>query len=114
MDEELKKRLLDYMDTLDSAVREGGDFVLEQAPLVVQEFITYTRATQSGYLLLAVAIFAVQFPVIKRIRKWILTGDGYMKEADASIVSCIGYPLTSAVALVMFAANFNAFVMAWF
>lgn len=43
MDEELKKAIADMLGDIRNAVSAGGDFVLEQAPLVVQEYVEYIR-----------------------------------------------------------------------
>lgn len=42
MNKELQDRLIEYLGSLDVAVRQAGGFVVEQAPLVVQELIDWT------------------------------------------------------------------------
>lgn len=56
LNEELKTKLIEYMSKLEQAVQASGDFVSEQAPLVVQEFITYQRASESIYVLSGVIL----------------------------------------------------------
>jgi hypothetical protein len=41
VNKELQDRLLEYLGSLDGAVRQAGGFVAEQAPLVAQEWIQY-------------------------------------------------------------------------
>lgn len=41
MNKELQDRLLEYLGSLDGAVRQAGGFVAEQAPLVAQEWVEY-------------------------------------------------------------------------
>jgi uncharacterized membrane protein YjjP (DUF1212 family) len=41
MNEELKTRLNKYLDTLEQSLATGTDFVSDQAPLVVQEFLAW-------------------------------------------------------------------------
>ena len=39
--EELQTRLTKYLDFLDTTAKDGTDFLIEQAPLVVQDFLTW-------------------------------------------------------------------------
>ncbi len=41
MKPELQDKLVDYLGTLEEAVKTGSDFVADQAPLVVQEYLTW-------------------------------------------------------------------------
>lgn len=50
MDEDLKKALLDTLNDARSAAEQGKNFVLEQAPLVVQEYIAYVRIESTIWL----------------------------------------------------------------
>lgn len=54
MNKELQDRLLEYLGSLDGAVRQAGGFVAEQAPLVAQEWIAFefwSNAVQCAALL---------------------------------------------------------------
>lgn len=56
MNKELQDRLIEYLGSLDGAVRQAGGFVAEQAPLVAQEWIRYefwSNAIQCVVLLVA-------------------------------------------------------------
>lgn len=44
MNDELRERLLSYLENLEKAAESGADFVIEQAPLYVQELITWEIA----------------------------------------------------------------------
>lgn len=41
MNKELQDRLIEYLGSLDGAVRQAGGFVAEQAPLVAQEWLAW-------------------------------------------------------------------------
>ena len=41
MSEELQKRMMDYLDSLESTVQQGSGFLVEQAPLVCQEYVDW-------------------------------------------------------------------------
>jgi len=44
MNEELQKRLMSYLETLEGAVSSTSDFVIEQAPMYAQEIIRWQIA----------------------------------------------------------------------
>lgn len=41
MDEEIKRRITSYLDELEKATKTTGEFVSEQAPLLVQEYLNW-------------------------------------------------------------------------
>lgn len=41
MDEQLRERLEKYLETIEEAASQAGGFVMEQAPLVVQEYLAW-------------------------------------------------------------------------
>jgi hypothetical protein len=41
MNEDLKTKLLEYLDKLDSGVKTATDFSVEQAPLVIKEYLDW-------------------------------------------------------------------------
>jgi hypothetical protein len=41
MNDEIKQRLLGYLETLEAGVKESGEFLVEQTPLFVQELIAW-------------------------------------------------------------------------
>jgi hypothetical protein len=41
MNDELKEKLMHYLETIEKGVNQGADFVAEQAPLYVQEFLAW-------------------------------------------------------------------------
>jgi hypothetical protein len=57
MNPELQKELAQWLASLRETVGNGMNFVIEQAPLVVQEKITFGRAYETTWFI--VALFAV-------------------------------------------------------
>jgi hypothetical protein len=59
VNKELQDRLLEYLGSLDGAVRQAGGFVAEQAPLVAQEWLAWqvwsNLAAAIVWLVLAIA-----------------------------------------------------------
>ncbi len=69
MNEELKAKLLTYLAHLEGAVKGTGDFVAEQAPLVVQEYVLYMRVSSTLGMLLAGLFFALVFSILRWVSK---------------------------------------------
>ncbi len=69
MNEELKAKLLTYLAHLEGAVKGTGDFVAEQAPLVVQEYVLYMRVTSTLGMILAGFFFAIVLLVLRWFAK---------------------------------------------
>lgn len=60
MDEQLKQKLIGYLDHLEQAAKTGGDFVAEHAPETVQQWITFSLLEAVGGAVLAMlAFFAI-------------------------------------------------------
>ncbi len=54
MSEELKLKLLTYLKYLENTVGKTNDFVAEQTPLLVQEYVKYTSVYNGAILLLGI------------------------------------------------------------
>lgn len=76
MNDELNKRLLEGFDKAQEYVKAGGDFVAEQAPLVVQEVLRWGLSSHIFWALLCVG-FCVAIPLVYR---W---GYNFCKRHDA-------------------------------
>lgn len=65
MNQELKLKLLEYMSKLEAAVQTSGDFVAEQVPLVVQEYVAYQRGTST-----VVVVFGLIALLLAALSTW--------------------------------------------
>lgn len=96
MDEDLKKALLDTLNDARSAAEQGKDFVLEQAPRVVQEYIAYMRIEStilSALLALwVVAVLVAWVVVFRRGPYWSAnaTGESTPSAGDYAFVRGLG------------------------
>src|SRR5258708_84094 len=52
MNEQLQQQLAEYLRAIATTARSGSDFVLQQAPLLVQEKISYGRMYESAWMVL--------------------------------------------------------------
>lgn len=75
MKEELNERLLAGLDKVTEWAEKTGDFVVDQAPLVVQEILRYNFAlsliTQVFCLLALTAIGVVFYKLLKCVPAWL-------------------------------------------
>lgn len=61
MDEQLKQKLVTYMDSMEEAIKTGSDFVAEQAPLVVQEYLNWCFWDAVAYVCLCLFLVAANW-----------------------------------------------------
>lgn len=86
MNDELQKQLADYLAAIASSAKAGSQFVIEQAPSVVQEKIAYGRAIETFELVLFIAIAYCGY----RCARWGMRDRNYGDSADvAAVFGCI-------------------------
>lgn len=61
MDEQTKKLITEYLGKLLAAMERGADFAIEQAPLIVQEKLTYDFAMAIAGVALGIAMIAASY-----------------------------------------------------
>lgn len=61
----MEDKLQDYADELIQLIREGADFVGEQAPLFVQELLTYYTAYHTIWLAVGLVLLTVSWRLYK-------------------------------------------------
>lgn len=111
MNEEAKKQLMEFATKLLQGLEKGGDFVAEQAPLVVQEIVAYGRAssTVAAVLLVAATVAWVWF-VWRRVYPWFDDGGPYSGREfgfSAACIPIVALPLATAFAI-------HSAILAWF
>ena len=70
MDEDLKARMIQYLDSLEDGIGKAVDFTAEQTPQVIEELIQYTLAIsciKAGFGCLAVMAILVAFCIAWRV-----------------------------------------------
>ena len=84
MEEELKGRLLKYLDSVESKVSDATDFVLDQAPALAQEIIRWEIVSNSLCFCIAIAVTLAIFKGQWMLLKWIraCTDAGKISEQD--------------------------------
>lgn len=83
---EIQERLMGYLESVESAVKTSGDFVVEQAPLVVQELILWRRAEESAFVALGAVLLLLLIGVLATVPKTIRMMGDDSKAQDAGFV----------------------------
>jgi len=112
MNEELKAKLLTYLAHLEGAVKGTGDFVAEQAPLVVQEYILYMRVSTTWPLLL----FVVSLLIVVINAWWLCSYNGSMvrlEDHPRTWVALTHAAATLLVGIIVVCHNADPCVKAW-
>lgn len=78
MKEELLKNLADIFEY----VKQGTEFVKEQAPLFIQEFITYKIWTYSFWIVISVVFSIICIVVLKKNYKILKDGSSHNDETN--------------------------------
>ncbi len=75
MDAEISSRLAKYLDVIESGVKSSADFIQEQAPLVVQEFLAWRFWSSVCTCVVMIAIIAMCVYFCRKIHKRMEPGD---------------------------------------
>lgn len=59
MNEELKQKLLTYLQYLENTVGKTNDFVAEQTPLLVQEYVRYSAVYHGTLVVIGIGILLI-------------------------------------------------------
>jgi hypothetical protein len=110
MNEQLQKELAAWLGKLREAADAGGSFVMEQAPLIVQEKVTYGRVMEP-ILLVAVLLGAV-FCVWAFRKGWHYEKSDYMD--DFGGVICIVSAIGCAIFTIVSTVQAHNVAKAWF
>lgn len=57
MNEELQKKLVEILSSIQEAAKAGGDFAMSQLPDIAQSYLTYGRITSTSATLLSFVLF---------------------------------------------------------
>jgi len=114
MTNEVSQKLVQYLGTLEGAVKTSSDFVVEQAPLVLQELLLRERIVTGVvvFISLGLALLAVLFGI---------AGSNYEKKNpsdDGDFPYVVGFLvcafISAFISIVTAIANFYPFITCWF
>lgn len=93
---------------LKAAVKGGGDFVAEQAPLVVQEYVCYMRTAASVYTAVALVLVVLGFWLaVRSFREWEKD-----KRSESDVLFFLA-TVSIAIGAIVFACHSNTCLKAW-
>ncbi len=110
MDNEVSQKHVQYLGTLESAVKTNYDFVVEHAPLVLQELLLRQRIVTGTvvFVSLGLAFLSVLFGI---------AGSKYEKKRiddDGDFPYIVGFLVCAFVSIVTAIADFYPFITCWF
>lgn len=85
-DDELKQRLVQYLDHLESGIRQGGEFVASQAPEVAQQYLAYQYASNAFMATVAGLILIAALCGIGKAASLFRTADYHNMRGEAGAV----------------------------
>lgn len=114
MNEQLQKELVTWLVNVRTLAEQGKDFVLEQAPLVIQEKILWARAVETFWCISAFVLTVLAIRTLPKVWKW-----AREKEADTDFNGCF-YPVsglytvgTIVLTLGIFASRLERTLQVW-
>lgn len=69
MNEQLQSKLVEILTSIQSAVKQGGDFAMEQLPDIALQYVAYGRATYTLRVLIGLLGIAFLVSITKAARK---------------------------------------------
>lgn len=109
MEKDLTQRLGLYLDEIEKAVKTGGEFAAEQAPLLVQEFLAWTFWEATLAMVASLAAAALLGLACRKLVKWNHAAESYV-DAEPLIVGGVVTGLVGLMMLIPAAINAHKMV----
>ena len=113
MNEELQRKLVEILSSIQEAAKAGGDFAMAQLPDIAQSYVTYGRIINTVYCVVWLAVFiACLCAALWGVRSKAKTEHGGMTDARVSSIICGGFIGFLSMIPLGFYSNGSALV--WF
>lgn len=109
MDSEVQEKLVQYLSTLEGAVKTGSDFVVEQAPLVLQELLVRERVLTSLFITIALVSAIACLYFLKKLMIYIEKDDPIRGIPNGALMAFSGI-----LGFALMCENFSDFITCWF
>ena len=99
MNEELKQRLIKYLDGMEGAIDKAADFTVEQAPLVIQDILNWAIARSlisSSFMIITMIVIMY---ILYRLTKYISASND-ISNSDRGFFKTMIYSI-SAIPLIL-------------
>ncbi len=103
IDEELKKKMVEYLNQLESGLKSAKDFSSEQVPLLVQEYLNWLFWSSIGMSIICVAIFTVIYMISRKCHSLLCPE----REAAERFLLCVFGGLLLSIVSVFFVAGIH-------
>lgn len=105
MNEELKQRLIKYLDGMEGAIDKAVDFTVEQAPLVIQDILNWAITESIISLVFMVSLILVACYAANRILKNI-KNDKSIGNADREFNNFMTYLVSGMIVIPLTLGSF--------
>lgn len=111
MNDQMKQELLAWLTSVRQLAEQGKDFVLQQAPMVVQEKITWGRATETLWAVAAFLVFAVSVYLAMKAWRWVFSIPA--DEQDGHAVAGIFASIPAVCLFFVFMSQLETALQVW-
>lgn len=108
MNTKIQEKLVQYLDVLENTVKTGHDFVVDQAPLVLQELLLRERILSSAGICLSIVCAVLCVCSARKFAKWL---DDEANEPPTCLFIMI---VTGFTSLTCAFQNTHNFITCWF
>lgn len=119
MNDELKQKLLHYLDVLEEGASKGGEFIAEQAPETVRQWITFSIVERAVLCSFGAVLIFLGCRYGKRLfvaaPSWV-SEKSYSAHADKAflrVIVCVAGAAFCIAGTIMFMVNLNGLILAW-
>lgn len=107
INDEVKTRLIKYLDSVEELVNKGIDLASDQLPVIAHELIAWNRASTTIGLLFSIGIVVTGFLAMRKCFKLAQTTEPY-------VVGCLAGALFSLAGFITTLCNAMPCIKAWF
>lgn len=114
VNDEVKVRLIKYLDNVEELVRKGADLAQDQLPAIAQEIIAWNRASTTVALLFSVGLVALGVYAIWQLFKHGTAADKRHESSEPYAVCAVFSGIVSLFGFIATLYNTMPCVKAWF
>lgn len=111
LNEDVKIKMLQYLNSLEVVMKSGTDFVADQMPLVLQEYIMYNRCYSTTAIVMSIVIAIIAY---KSFNKGLRTISENARNTEPYMIAFILLGLIGGIAaFIIFCHNFDTMMKSW-
>ena len=111
INEEVKVKMLQYLESLESVMKSGTDFVADQMPLVLQEYIVYNRCYSTVVVVMSIIMIIIAY---KMFDNGLKLGSTNARDLELYAIAYIMFgAIFGIVSFIIFCHNFDTMLKSW-